>query len=287
MTHCEGDAPTDNSQLDCYLPLPFFFSGNPELYLPVCALNNSRIELKITFNTDIDSVINIDGTSVTSTNASINEFEITTQYIHIGDDEKKMFLNAGKLDYLIPSYNISSNINLDVSSNSPTTHYVDFDSKHPTKYILWLIQDPNTPDPHDYISGITHTDILINNTPILENIDINMLSKIQLYERFEGVGPSKSGLTQLTHATTTSTQTLDIYKEQSEQLYMLNFSLNPSINEPRGTFNLSSFRHKQFKITIDQMSTTSVNFRYYTSYFILVVKVGGRTISIKLFILFI
>ena len=274
MTHCEGDAPTDNSSLDCYLPLPFFFSGNPELYLPVCALSNSRIELVITTETLNNCVINTDDNNTSTPNGELTLFEITTQYIHIGDEEKKMFINASKLDYLIPSYSIGSNIQLPVSISAPTTHYVDIDAKHPTKYILWLVQKADSTDPHDYFDGITHTDILINNTPILENIDINLLSKIQLYERFDGVGPTKSGFTTLSHPTVNPTSTLELYREESEQLYMLNFSLNPSINEPRGTFNLSSFRHKQFKVTV-KAETPSVNFRYYTSYFnILVIENG-------------
>ena len=99
-------------------------------------------------------------------------------------------------------------------------------------------------------------EILVNNTPILDDIDPVFLSNIQLYEKFEG--------------------------SFQMPMYIYGFSLNPLGVEPSGTLNMSSFRNKQFRIDFVNESNytnngikSDIEFRYYSAYYnILVIKDG-------------
>ena len=236
-------------------------------------------------NPDIDGFGQTTGTpangvqyseTLTANSGRIVKAEITAQYIHLDDEEKKMFLNCSKLDYLIPNYHIGSTEII----NNPTggkAYYFDIDPKHPTDYILWLVQredvfninyyDNFSADfglknddgsyPFDQKSHLLqNTDILINNETILEDVNTSLISNVQFYERFNG--------------------------NPIRPLYVYNFSLDPMGYEPKGTFNLSSFRHRQLRVTLTDESNytdggvkTNLLLRYYTSYHnILIIENG-------------
>ena len=300
---------TDNiSNIKCHLKIPFFFSRNPGYYLPLCSLSNSNIEIQIklknfeqcivrNFNSTGDILEGVDGSSGGDTDdetafpeivpqfsvynedveGSISEFEVIAQYVHLDSDDRKLFLTINKLEYLIELFHIGSQ-DLISDPTSEQSYYLDITCKHPTKYIMWLLQrsDVNESRIYDnYTSDfsmrygdlgeyrfdkkrhiLNNADILVNNTSIMDDIDPIFLSYMQLYEKFNG--------------------------SYQLPMYIYNFSLNPLNTDPSGTINLTSFRNKQFKIELVNQSNytnnntkSNIQFRYYSSYYnILIIKDG-------------
>tara|TARA_B100000963_G_C22633387_1_gene676195 strand:- start:2620 stop:4065 length:1446 start_codon:yes stop_codon:yes gene_type:complete len=291
---------TNNKNVRCHLQLPFYFSKDPGQYIPICALTNSKIEIQITlrefeeclvrdYNTTLEGAIiaGVDGYQfsgnstigkgdIPDTNEMYHEdvsggieyFDVITQNIYLDKEDQKLFRIAPKLDYMIELYHIG---NQEIFHNpvANSTYSVDIECKHPTKYIIWLLQRDDVNKGHIYENYtfdfelrygdgfypfdvdshlLEETDILVNNTAIMDGIDPIFLSKTQIYERFKG-------------------STLNPF-------YLYNFALNPNSNEPTGTFNLSVYKKKTFQIRlVDEQNYTNNNkktdilFRYYTSYF--------------------
>lgn len=296
------------SEVKCQLQIPFFFSRNPGYYLPLCSLTNSTIEVHIKLKTLDKCIIksynakgfNDLGTDGSSYNTEtevttplptqvnqydiyneevtggVSQFDVVAQYVHLDNDDRKIFMTMSKLEYLVELFHIGAEelISNPVSSQA---YYFDMTSKHPTKYIIWMLQrkDVNNSNMFDnytydfsyrYSHGkylysknfdlLDKAEILVNNTPILDDMDPVFLSNIQLYEKFEG--------------------------SFQMPMYIYGFALNPLNVEPSGTLNLSTFRNKQFRIElVDDTNYTNNNiksdiqFRYYSSYYnILVIKDG-------------
>jgi hypothetical protein len=305
---------TNSKDVKCNLWVPFYFSKNPGQYVPICALNNSEIELEISLRSFEECLVReyntggtgagingynpsggLEGTSGTNmandssnpipaqytkyiepVSGGIEYFDIVTQKIFLDGDDQKLFKMCPKLDYLIELYQIG---NQEVINN-PTDggeHIFEMISKHPTKYITWVLQredvyNDNYYDNYTYDFGAKYgdgrpsfyvdhelledIDILINNNPLFEGIRPKFLTNIQTYERFKG---------------------LSLYP-----IYLYNFSLSPNSNDPSGTMNMSMYNKKHFRIKLcnnsnftDQQNKANILFRYYTSYYnILVISDG-------------
>ena len=286
----------------CNLQLPFYFSKDPGQYIPLCSLTSSKIELHISlrpFEECIARLYNIHDTSDTTlipglngykvnnsdlisdgdvpdkydkymedVNGDIEFFDIIVQTIFLDPSDQKLFRVCPKLEYLIELYHIG---NQDIIENPVQDNIYTFDlvAKHPTKYLFWILQRKDIKDDnfyqnysYDYSAKyndgfytfnvnrhlIKNVEILVNNTSILDGIDAIFLTNTQKYERFNGS---------------------ILYP-----IYLYNFSLAPHENKPTGTFNMSIFNKKQFKITLcDEEKFTNngikqdILFRYYTSYY--------------------
>ena len=288
------------SNVRCHLQLPFYFSKDPGQYIPLCALTNSKIELQITLRTLDECMIRdynttpsgttvagLDGYQISNNSTigygtipgsneqyiedvtgGIEYFDVITQNLYLDSEDQKLFRIAPKLDYMIELFHIGNEETI-FNPTSDSTYSVEIESKHPTKYILWILQREDihnarmyenyTSDfnlkygdgfyPFDVDKHIlSDTDILVNNTAIIEGIDPIFISKSQIYERFKG--------------------------SSVNPIYLYNFALNPNSNEPTGTINLSVFKKKTFQIKLvneenytDKSIKSDVLFRYYTSYF--------------------
>jgi hypothetical protein len=289
----------------CNLQLPFYFSKDPGQYIPLCSLTSSKVELHIclrTLDECLARLYNIHGTGDTTlipgldgyksgenigshilpdgivpsqyekyeedVEGNIEYFDIIVQTLFLDPADQKLFRMCSKLEYLIELYHIG---NQDIIENPTKDMIYSFDlvSKHPTKYLFWVLQRKDIHDDnyyqnysYDYSAKydngfytfnidkhlIKNVEIIVNNTSILDGIDAIFLTNTQKYERFTGS---------------------ILYP-----IYLYNFALSPHENRPTGTFNMSLFNKKQFRISLcDPTNFTNENikqdilFRYYTSYY--------------------
>jgi hypothetical protein len=277
---------TSNTKtVTCQLQLPFFFSKDPGQYLPLCALTNSKIELEVTLRSFEDCVItnyNISGSKITEIldPGTIDSFDIITQKLFLDPEDQKLFRICPKLDYMIELYHIGDEEKI-LNPSQDNTYSFDLQSRHPTKYIVWVLQRKDIYDAHMYDNYthdftfrksadetdrykydtnshlLTEADILLDNIKVINGINPIFISKTQMYEKFSG----PAGL---------------------QPIYIYNFSLEPDSNQPTGTINMSSFSKKTFQIKLcdDGKYTTfgdksDILFRHYTCYFnILVISDG-------------
>lgn len=296
---------SNTSSVSCQLQLPFFFSKDPGQYLPLCALTNSKIELEITLRSFKECVVqsyssgtsdsrgSLSGTggSIPDTGVLYNEaltpgtidsFDIITQKLFLDPEDQKLFRICPKLDYMIELYHIGNEEKI-LNPSKDNVYSFDLQSRHPTKYIVWILQRKDIYDAHMYDNYthdftfqestdeadrykydtnshlLTEADILLDNIKVINGINPIFISKTQMYEKFSG----PAGL---------------------QPIYIYNFSLEPDSNQPTGTINMSSFSTKTFQIKLcDETNYTSsiggaksdILFRHYTCYFnILVISDG-------------
>jgi hypothetical protein len=253
---------TNSKDVKCNLWVPFYFSKNPGQYVPICALNNSEIELEISLRSFEECLVREYNTG--GTGAGINGYNPSgglegTSGTNMANDSSNP-IPAQYTKYI-----------------EPVSGGIEMISKHPTKYITWVLQredvyNDNYYDNYTYDFGAKYgdgrpsfyvdhelledIDILINNNPLFEGIRPKFLTNIQTYERFKG---------------------LSLYP-----IYLYNFSLSPNSNDPSGTMNMSMYNKKHFRIKLcnnsnftDQQNKANILFRYYTSYYnILVISDG-------------
>ena len=156
------------------IPLPFYFTKNPALAIPLCALQTNEVILRIEFENveklyqiydkDYDNKIeNAKGKYVSSqyynnkykTNISINNFvkseqldldaHIEAQYVYLNETERKLItVNRRNNQFLVENIykkstdtnSISTNINLDLNT--------------PVKEIIWVLKDTESNNNFNY-----------------------------------------------------------------------------------------------------------------------------------------
>lgn len=301
----------NHSNVRCHVSLPFYFSNDPGSYVPLSAILNSKIELKIKLK-EFDKCIvreynpfaydpanyvttpglngyKRDSTSnrlvpnpdppeqysqyIEDVTGGIDFFDIITQNIYISKEERNYFINniennKGNLQYLIELYHIGDPDIIEAPIED-TVYTVDIDSKHPTKYISWILQREDVLNDNYYQNytydyrakygdGFNNYDIeshlletmeiTVENNPLFKDINPIFLSNIQKFEKFKS--------------------------HSCAPIYVYNFSLRPNHSNPSGSINLSMFNNKSFSFTLaDKNNYTNNNFtprivfRYYSKYY--------------------
>ena len=120
-----------------YVNLPFYFYGNPELSIPIAALERQDVEVWVTFN----NFSNLTAVSVTSPTLAAT---IITEYAYLSTPEIQ-WLQTHQLDYVITqcqytSFNLIQNLR---------TSIFNLDFKNPIKELFFIIQ-PSDQIAYDY-----------------------------------------------------------------------------------------------------------------------------------------
>jgi len=126
------------------VPLKFWFTKNPGLYLPLAALYNHEVKLKF----DFEEKHKLIGNSTNITNMSIT-FKIYGEFIHLEDEEKRRFSQSNH-EYIIEQVQLNNNGPNTTSSTvgdlSTQLVKVDYELNfiHPIKYFVWAIVNEGT-----------------------------------------------------------------------------------------------------------------------------------------------
>ena len=125
LTSVEGTGASESDKV--ILPLIFFFNRNPGLYLPLIALQYHEVRL------DID--LSGEYTSFFSTNA----VKVWGNYVYLDTEERRRFAQKGH-EYLIEQV---QHTGAD-SVGSATTKTVRLSYNHPTKELVWCVNNNHT-----------------------------------------------------------------------------------------------------------------------------------------------
>ena len=141
------------------VPLPFWFSRNPGLALPLVALQFHDVECVVQlrpFSCVVPSqnYSNIDG-------LKINDIEVYADFIFLDSAERRQFAQ-NQHTYLIEQtqYNQikSVNINMGVNSNRAIKYNEELQFSHPVKELFWIVKRLNTDsaprEEYDYFSAL-------------------------------------------------------------------------------------------------------------------------------------
>ena len=135
-----------------FVDIPFYFHNNPELAIPICAIDKQEIEIVIKLRKCSDCVFGHDSTSpadsdnvrylanYVSTKGLIKNMKITTEMISLTDVEKKK-IKSEKIDYIITQIQESKSIipqDPNIDSIVDVKHNLNF--KNPVKELFFIIQ---------------------------------------------------------------------------------------------------------------------------------------------------
>jgi len=90
------------SDVDYFIDLPFYFHNNPELALPLCAIKNQEIEIRLKLRNYQDLIAKVDGTYVDIAPEVLNlkKFTICNEVVFL-DPCERVKVASTKKDYII------------------------------------------------------------------------------------------------------------------------------------------------------------------------------------------
>ena len=120
-----------------YVNLPFYFYGNPSLYLPLVSLERHDVEVHVTFR-------NFNELTAIAVNSPTLDATIIVDYVYLSDPEIRWFKQA-RLDYMITQCQYQSIGLLAGFQNA----VFNLDFKNPVREMFFVVQ-PTNQNPYDY-----------------------------------------------------------------------------------------------------------------------------------------
>jgi hypothetical protein len=212
-----------------FIPLPFFFTKQYSLSLPLVSLTNPDIKIHFGFK-EFDECVHYDGV-VQPNFKDITSVELWGEYIYMGDSIIKEF-EKREHRYIIESvqYNGVESIPQNIS-----THNTRLDFNHLVREILFVLVDKNSIDNNDHFNYNRYNDsepLLREANMYLENIARFENNLPEMYLR--SVFPSRQ-------------HTVVPYK----RIYTIPFALNTELNQPTGAINMSRFTNVTLNLLLN------------------------------------
>jgi hypothetical protein len=235
------------------IPLHFWFTKNPGLNLPLCALYKHEVKLKFTFEDKHKLIGN--STNITSLTGS---FKIYGEFINLDDEEKRRFTQSNH-EYIIEQVQLNNN------GPNKTSSVVDSDNQlvkvdyplnfnHPIKYFAWVIVNEGTATTSSstnsgqgpcYFTSQCSNSIYGNDGNdgeveiLLDGVEREIQLPIIYYTRLYPKKYCKS-------------------LPDLDRIGLYSFALNPFEIEPSGTCNFSKINDKNIKIAFANNDTTNI-----------------------------
>jgi len=225
-----------------YTNLPFYFYGNSELSIPVCALGRSDLEVAITLKpfSNLTFVSNI-----SSLNQSVS-MTMIVEYGFLSENEVK-WMNKSRLNYLITQTQ-SSQYNLVPGF---TTGIFKLPFLNPVRELYIVIQNAGQA-PYDYTdNGLTNIGLTFNGQDFLSRqvVDAQYLQYVQTFQKYN-VTPTR-------------------------KFYVYSFANDPMNPRPTGQINFSRLQDVSLDLTVTPLANTSRILRIYAlSYNVLRIENG-------------
>jgi hypothetical protein len=196
-----------------FVNLPFYFYGNPSLYLPLVALGRHDVEVHVTFRNFNEL------TSVALTNPTLGA-TIIVDYVYLSDPEIRWFQQA-RLDYMITQCQYQSIGLLAGFQNA----VFNLDFKNPVRELFFVIQ-PTNQAPYDYSNNaVVSFGLSFNGQEVFttDTTDALYTADIEPFNHYTNF--------------------------PQRDFFMYSFTDNPNSPKPRGQINFS--RIKQVLLTLN------------------------------------
>jgi hypothetical protein len=196
-----------------YVNLPFYFYGNPSLYLPLVSLARHDVEVHVTFRNFNEL------TAITVSNPTLDA-TIIVDYIYLSDPEIRWFQQS-RLDYMITQCQYQSIGLLAGFQNA----VFNLDFKNPVREMFFVVQ-PTNQNPYDYSNnavlsfGLSFNGQEVFTTDTTDALYTGSIEPFNHYPNFP-----------------------------QRKFYMYAFTGNPRSPKPQGQINFS--RIKQILLTLN------------------------------------
>ena len=231
-----------------YIPLNFWFTKNIGDALPLIALQNHEIKLKLELR-KLSELIVTDGTSVESS-GDITEIKIFGDFIYLEDQERKLFAEQ-EHEYLIEQ------VQHDIYSLNEGKNNIELELfKNPVKELIWVFRhknrksivnatsssnyslnlktsNTNANDYFNYSSNSINTSLGLNTYDVFKSANIELNGS---HDRFSvREAPYFRQIEPLQHHSNIP----------QKHIYCYSFCLNPEKHQPSGTLNMSVIDSKK------------------------------------------
>ena len=238
-----------------YVPLAFWFTKNPGMYLPLLSLYSHDVKLKFNF----EESYNLIGDSTHLTSPSI-DIKLYGEFYHLDVDEKRRFSQSNH-EYLIEQVQLNNNgptktttsINSDISTQLEEVNY-DIDFSHPIKYLTWVIANEGSASntvSNNSGQGPCYFVSLCSNS-IYGNDGHDGGVELQ----FDGVEREMS--MPMIYYTRVLPKKYCHQMPPLDRIGLYSFALNPFDVEPSGTANFSKIYNKNIKIKFANNNTSNI-----------------------------
>lgn len=196
-----------------YVNLPFYFYGNPSLYIPLVSLDRHDVEVHITFREFSEL------TAIQVSNPSLGA-TIIVDYVYLSDPEIKWFRQA-RLDYMITQCQYQTIGLLENFQNA----VFNLDFRNPVREMFFVVQ-PTNQLPYDYTNnavqslGLSFNGQDVFTTDTTDSLYAGEIEPFNHYPNFP-----------------------------QRKFYMYAFTGNPTSPKPHGQINFS--RIKQILLTLN------------------------------------
>ena len=226
----------DYNKRHIYIKLPFWFTKNSGVALPIIALNNSDINLDIEFR-KFNEVIKLnnyqDIDNITIKSNSKFDCKILTEYIYL-DKKEKLFFQQNTHTYLIEQLQFNGD---DVLTKFDINKSIYLNFKNPVKELFWVITaDNNNIDSNlqnDYNNITKYTTYYSNYSDTFDTLTIKLNSMTLLEDQ-----PAVYYRLIQSH--------LYHNNKRNKHIYSYSFSLNPNDSQPSGALNFSDLNNALF-----------------------------------------
>ena len=236
------------------IPLLFWFCRNPGLALPLVALQNQEVKLKIQLETLTNLLEN--GTLTDPTNAM--KLTLWVDYVFLDTDERRRFSQVSH-EYLIEQLQVN---NFTVGAAPETTSKrceLWFD--YPIKEFNWVIHTPSD-KLLDFDNTFTTAKFELDSRVVVPSRRPEYYLQIENYNHHQRV-PRYDAITGSAI--------------RKQKIYTYSFALNPENHQPSGSANFT--RIDTAVLTINGLSATQTIAVYATNYNILRFMAGAANLS--------
>jgi len=251
----------------CNLYLPFFFTKDPSVYLPMCALHNSEIQLEIKLKSAdkcLTRLYNYNGSSLPGINGydssagapaiyepyiedvtyGIEKMELYMKSIYLESTILKLF-KTKDLTYLIECTGIGNTERLDMTNIAQQYYTIDLTFSCPTKYIVWLVQREDVYNANQY-----------------DNFTYRFRSRyedgVYAFSYYDHLAQSFQLLLENNEYSSINNPIFLSAVQQYENfeigsdlgIYTISFALKPNRQENTGTMNFSKISKKEIRLQL-------------------------------------
>lgn len=213
-----------------YTNLPFYFYGNTELSIPVCALGRSDLEVAVT-------LLPFSNLTFVSNITSINQFMSMTmivEYAFLSENETR-WMNNNRLEYLITqSQAVSFSLGAGFSTGVFNLPFLN-----PVRELYIVIQNSGQA-PYDFTNnGLLNLGLKFNGQEFLSRqvVDSQYLQYVQTFQKYN-VTPTRT-------------------------FYVFSFANDPMNPRPTGQVNFSRIKDVSLELTLSPLASTARNLRVY------------------------
>ena len=247
-----------------YVELPFYFSKDASLALPICAVY--RQDTKVTLDlAQLSSLLHFDGPDPPTVSGGMIDAYLMVEYAFVRNDVQQAIIDKTHT-FLIEQVQTRDPQAVYISSVDNMQKY-DLSFNHPVKELLWVfIEDDSTANNDHFNYALRTPDAYGNVLPLMTSAKLTVDGK-DLFnalpeEYFRLVQPYQH------HSTV-----------PNKYIYCYNFGLNPENVQPSGTLNFSKLTDACLYTSMSASAPSCKLYLYAVSYNFLIIKQGMAALA--------